>query len=235
MHWSTELPCSMTVYGLYYQIELMDGIGECDNFNADVITAVTEKTTDLKTAQGDNYVFISLESSEQFVSRLEAFAIYATANIFQADAEAVATELVAKWMSEFSRKSLLVKFMGPTWGPSGADRTQVGPMLAPWTLLSGYTLSIRIISEEEITGWKARISYHIDDCLSNVITHSCPNLNGGLAKPPLKLGLGWVITSHCLCGCTYSCLIARLVVNKKATGPIFNITTLFYQSTKYYC
>ena len=28
-------------------------------------------------------------------------------------------------------------FMEPTWGPSGADRTQVGPTLAPWTLLSG--------------------------------------------------------------------------------------------------
>ena len=27
--------------------------------------------------------------------------------------------------------------MGPTWGPSGADKTQVGSMLAPWTLLSG--------------------------------------------------------------------------------------------------
>ena len=27
--------------------------------------------------------------------------------------------------------------MGPTWGPSRADRTQVGPMLAPWTLFSG--------------------------------------------------------------------------------------------------
>ena len=27
--------------------------------------------------------------------------------------------------------------MGPTWGASGADRTQMGPMLAPWTLLSG--------------------------------------------------------------------------------------------------
>ena len=26
---------------------------------------------------------------------------------------------------------------GPTWGPSGADRSEVGPMLAPWTLLSG--------------------------------------------------------------------------------------------------
>ena len=27
--------------------------------------------------------------------------------------------------------------MEPTWGPSGADRTQLGPMLAQWTLLSG--------------------------------------------------------------------------------------------------
>ena len=33
--------------------------------------------------------------------------------------------------------SLIARFMGPTWGPSGADRTQVRPMLAPWTLLSG--------------------------------------------------------------------------------------------------
>ena len=33
--------------------------------------------------------------------------------------------------------SLIGRFMGPTWGPSGTDRTQVGPMLAPWTLLSG--------------------------------------------------------------------------------------------------
>ena len=29
-------------------------------------------------------------------------------------------------------------FMKPLWGPSGADRTQVGPMLAPWALLSGF-------------------------------------------------------------------------------------------------
>ena len=33
--------------------------------------------------------------------------------------------------------SLIARFMGPTWGPFGADRTQVGPMWAPWTLLSG--------------------------------------------------------------------------------------------------
>ena len=33
--------------------------------------------------------------------------------------------------------SLITRFMGLTWDPSGADRTQVGPMLTPWTLLSG--------------------------------------------------------------------------------------------------
>ena len=33
--------------------------------------------------------------------------------------------------------SRIARSMGPLWGPSGADRTQVGPMLAPWTLLSG--------------------------------------------------------------------------------------------------
>ena len=29
------------------------------------------------------------------------------------------------------------KFMGPTWGPPGSCRPQMGPMLAPWILLSG--------------------------------------------------------------------------------------------------
>ena len=36
--------------------------------------------------------------------------------------------------------------MGPTWGPSGSDRIQVGPMLAQWTLLSGI-------------GWKSCFEY----------------------------------------------------------------------------
>ena len=35
---------------------------------------------------------------------------------------------------------LITMFMGPTWGSSGADRTQVGPMLAPWILLSGHAV-----------------------------------------------------------------------------------------------
>ena len=40
------------------------------------------------------------------------------------------------------RLTLIARFMGPTWGPTGADRTQVGPMLAPWTLLSGTLLQL---------------------------------------------------------------------------------------------
>ena len=40
-------------------------------------------------------------------------------------------------LKTISKLSLIAKFRGPTWGPSGADRTQVCPMLAPWTLFSG--------------------------------------------------------------------------------------------------
>ena len=36
--------------------------------------------------------------------------------------------------------SQMERFMGSAWNPPGNDRTQVGPMLAPWTLLSGLLL-----------------------------------------------------------------------------------------------
>ena len=37
--------------------------------------------------------------------------------------------------------NLIARFMGPTWGPPGTARTQVGPMLTPWTLLSGKNIT----------------------------------------------------------------------------------------------
>ena len=37
----------------------------------------------------------------------------------------------------YDMTSQIAKFMGPTWGPPGSCRPQMGPMLAPWTLLSG--------------------------------------------------------------------------------------------------
>ena len=40
-------------------------------------------------------------------------------------------KLWKKWSSQ------MAKFMGPTWGTPGSCRPQMGPMLAPWTLLTG--------------------------------------------------------------------------------------------------
>ena len=37
-------------------------------------------------------------------------------------------------------RSQIAKFMGPTWDQPGSCRPQLGPMLAPWTLLSGICL-----------------------------------------------------------------------------------------------
>ena len=36
--------------------------------------------------------------------------------------------------------SQIARFMGPTWGPPRSCRPQMGPVLAPWTLLSGVLL-----------------------------------------------------------------------------------------------
>ena len=49
------------------------------------------------------------------------------------------------WLITDSEWALIARFMGPTWGPSGADRTQVGPMLAAWTLLSGALLGLHTL------------------------------------------------------------------------------------------
>ena len=34
-------------------------------------------------------------------------------------------------------RSQIARFMGPTWGPPESCRSKMGPMLAPWILLSG--------------------------------------------------------------------------------------------------
>ena len=41
------------------------------------------------------------------------------------------------------------KFMGPTWGPLGSCRPQMGPMLAPWTLPSGRPIPKRCVSHAQ--------------------------------------------------------------------------------------
>ena len=46
-------------------------------------------------------------------------------------------KLLPKSRYFYSRRTQIAKFMGPTWGPPGTCRSQMGPMFAPWTLLSG--------------------------------------------------------------------------------------------------
>ena len=46
--------------------------------------------------------------------------------------------------------SPIARFMGPTWGPPGADRTQVGPMLATWTLLYGIWILVIWITHSKL-------------------------------------------------------------------------------------
>ena len=41
------------------------------------------------------------------------------------------------WLHQHSQ---ITRIIGPTWGPPGSCRPQMGPMLAPWTLLSGLSL-----------------------------------------------------------------------------------------------
>ena len=43
-------------------------------------------------------------------------------------------------MHTYAGCSKIARFTWPTWGPPGSCRPQVGPMLTPWTLLSGLVL-----------------------------------------------------------------------------------------------
>ena len=50
------------------------------------------------------------------------------------------------WSTRVWKTPLKTRFMGSIWGPPGDNRTQVGRMLAPWSLLSGTLLAL-ILSE----------------------------------------------------------------------------------------
>ena len=47
---------------------------------------------------------------------------------------------IYKWLTRQWGSYPDSEFMRPTWGPPGSCGTQMAPMLAPWTLLSGYSL-----------------------------------------------------------------------------------------------
>ena len=56
--------------------------------------------------------------------------------------------------TSYAEATLITRFMGPTWGPSGADRPRVGPMLSPWSLLSGTQPALWIRNNSRKHGWR---------------------------------------------------------------------------------
>ena len=54
------------------------------------------------------------------------------------------TQTTGAGRTPWQKRSQVARFMGPTWGPPGDDRTQVGPMLAPWTVLLGVSIPVQV-------------------------------------------------------------------------------------------
>ena len=55
-------------------------------------------------------------------------------------------------MDRSTDRPQIANFMGPTWGPPGSCRPQMGPMLAPWTLLSGTVWWMSMIQKDPQSG-----------------------------------------------------------------------------------
>ena len=60
---------------------------------------------------------------------------------------------------------LIARFMGPTWSPSGADRTQVGPMLAHELCYLGHVLKLR---------WMILHIFHYFQCIQSKFVSCSP-------------------------------------------------------------
>ena len=81
---------------------------------------------------------------------------------------------VAVWYLPYDCSDHLVshiaRFMGPTWGPAGAHRTQVGPMLAPLTFLTGIWFCNIHVMKNELTddneSFASTRNYHNDMVVS---------------------------------------------------------------------
>ena len=129
---------------------------------------------------------------------------------------------------DWAKTPRIARFMGQPWGPSGADRTQVGPMLAPWTLLSGTCLTLRTKSRHDVnfvvtdglsggTGGCRCVSNHQPhDCLLNLLFRRrskknikaprhwplCGEFPAQMASYAENVSISWshhgVVTHHCM-------------------------------------
>ena len=98
----------------------------------------------------------------------------------------------------------IAKFMGPTWGPPGSCRPQMGLMWASWTLLSGF-VSIEIIRSALEDVMRATLLIHrgICDFYNQSITNTLTHVSG---TDTANLLINYYHTGKC------SCLFIHLLV-----------------------
>ena len=90
-----------------------------------------------------------------------------------------------RWIALFFHRTPDNKIHGAHMGPSGADSTQVGPMLAPWTLLSGTFKSK--FNNYVIIQWR----YHKVFCS---LMHKFSKGGVGISLDWIMIGLGEVMS-----------------------------------------
>ena len=90
----------------------------------------------------------------------------------------------------------IAKFMGPTWDPPGSCRPQLGPMLAPLTLLSGTVIKYNAFKfwgsfdVEPLLGFSSCVIFqvHLRECWT---TTSIPGLSGSLTWKRNETSTSW--------------------------------------------
>ena len=99
--------------------------------------------------------------------------------------------LEERWVNNNLNINMIkAKFMGPTWGPPGSCRPQMGPMLAPGTLLSGalhYCPFIRAI--HQWPQWIQKV-FSSHDLIMLLLLMSRSRLNNGATH------VGWHFDIH---------------------------------------
>ena len=89
---------------------------------------------------------------------------------------------------------LIARFMGPTWGSSGADRTQVGPMLVPWTLLSGVKTKLVRFKKTRTVSHAKRSQFHREICITDYLI---PLYALGKTIKTVPNQMGWYESGAC--------------------------------------
>ena len=118
---------------------------------------------------------------------------------------------------------LITRSMGPTWGQNGADKTQVGPMLVAWTLISG---TISSPWEGQNLSFYIQIlacvyvqSFSLLDAIS-LKTESCHDADfvitgGAVAAVCGSTSDGKVGTMMILCLSAWSCVIKESILARR--------------------